>query len=39
MPNSIIKYENFPPEKVYYCPCLENTVNQTLTSKFAPILK
>ena len=28
MSNSIIKYENFFPEKLYYCPCLENTVNQ-----------
>ena len=38
MSNSIIKYENFSPEKVYYCPCLENRV-KLLTSKFVPILK
>ena len=28
MSNSIIKYENFFPERVYYCPCLENAVNE-----------
>ena len=33
MLNSIIKYENFYSEKVYYCPCLENTVNQTFNQQ------
>ena len=28
MSNSIIKYEKFFPEKVYYCLCLENAVNE-----------
>ena len=33
MLNSIIKYENFYSEKVYYCPSLENTVNQTFNQQ------
>ena len=28
MSNSVIKYKDFFPEEVYYCPCLEIAVNQ-----------
>ena len=28
MSNSVLKYENFFPEKVYYCPCGENAINE-----------
>ena len=28
MSNSVLKYENFFSEKVYYCPCWENAINE-----------
>ena len=28
MSDAVTKYENVFPEKVYYCPCLENAINE-----------
>ena len=33
MSNSVIKYKDFFPEEVYYCPCLEIAVNQIFNKK------